>query len=145
MVVPRAGALAPSLRQVSISSPSTTWRPLAALMLQVPARSHCRGGDFENLLRFLTSCQEGSYKNDLPMEMSALKPLLFRQEAMPYSCSPGPGCSTAHPTGPPGDQGVSESPLLSLLLCKPGSTLLRLMSKTSSARACITPSLSFNL
>lgn len=42
MVVPRAGALAPSPRQVSISSPSTTWRPLAALVLQVPARSHCR-------------------------------------------------------------------------------------------------------
>ena len=47
--------------------------------------------------------------------MSALKPLLFRQEAMPYSCYPGPGCGTAHPIGPPGDQGVSESPLLSAL------------------------------
>lgn len=42
VMVPRAGAPASSPRQVSISSPSTTWRPLAALMLQVPARSHCR-------------------------------------------------------------------------------------------------------
>lgn len=138
--MPRAGAPASSPRQVSISSPSTTWRPLAALMLQVLARCH-----FENLLRFLTSCQEGSYKNDLPMEMSALKPLLFRQEAMPYSCCPGPGCGTAHPIGPPGDQGVSESPLLSALLCKPGSTLLRFMSKTNSARACISPILVLQL
>lgn len=89
----QSGCTSPPPGRASVSNPSTTCCLHAPSTCQVSLQN-CH---LEILPRFLILYQEGSYESNLPMEMSVLKTLLFRQVPMAHSCSPGSGCSTGWP------------------------------------------------